>query len=50
MLNDANGGFIDFAVRWDYYEKVAPFIITTAHRHGLNCYDPQIYRYYPVRR
>jgi hypothetical protein len=49
MLNDANGGFIDFSVRWDYYDKVAPFIVTTAHKHGLNCYDRQIYRYYPFR-
>ena len=49
LLNDANGGFIDLGVRWSYYAKVSNFVITTAHKHGLNCYDPQIYHYYPMK-
>jgi hypothetical protein len=49
MIRDANGQFIDFSVRSDAYERVAPFVLSTARRVGLACYDPQIYRYYPAK-
>ncbi len=49
MLNDASGGFINFSIRWDYYEKVVPLIVSTGHRAGLNCYDPQISKFYPLK-
>lgn len=48
MIRDANGGFINFSIRWDYYDKVMPFVISTARRDGLNCYDPQTATYYPA--
>lgn len=49
MLNDANGGFIHFSVRWDYYKRVTPFVLSTAHRLRLDCFDPQSSRFYPVQ-
>ena len=49
MLGDANGAFIDFSIRWDYYGKVASFIVSSGHASGLNCYDPQTSQYYPLR-
>ena len=48
MIRDANGGFINFSITWDGYEHVIPFVISTARKSGLDCYDPQDYRYYPV--
>lgn len=48
MMRDANGGFIDFSIRWDYYEKVVPFVTSAAHKLGLSCYDPQTSYYYPA--
>jgi hypothetical protein len=47
MIRDANGGFIHFSIRWDYYDKVVPFVTATARRDGLNCFDPQSATYYP---
>lgn len=41
LLGDANGGYINFSIRWDYYEKVRPLVISSAQLSGLNCYDPQ---------
>ena len=49
MLNDANGGFIHFSVRWDYYEKATTFVLSTAHQFHLNCFDPQTSRFYPAK-
>jgi hypothetical protein len=50
MLGDANGKFIDFSIRWDYYDKVASFVISTGHHSGLNGYDPQTSQYYPLKK
>jgi hypothetical protein len=48
MIRDANGAFIDFSITWDGYEHVIPFVLSTARRSGLDCYDPQDYRCYPT--
>lgn len=50
MLGDANGKFIDFGIRWDYYDKVASFVVSTGHLSGLNCYDPQTSQFYPLKK
>lgn len=50
MLNDANGKFIDFSIRWDYYERAAPFVVKTARRFKLSCYDPQTAQFYPAQK
>jgi hypothetical protein len=42
------GSFISLALRWSRYEEAAPFVISTAHSHGLHCYDPQTGEFYPV--
>jgi hypothetical protein len=49
MIGDANGQFIDFSIRWDYYDKVAPLIVSTGRAAGLNCYDPQTQEFYPLK-
>jgi hypothetical protein len=49
MLRDANGQFIDFSIRWDYYDKVVPFVVSTALRFHLDCLDPQTFQYYTAR-
>jgi hypothetical protein len=49
MLDDAHGGFIDFSVTWDHYDEVKPFVLSTAHRLRLDCYDPQVSRFYPAQ-
>jgi hypothetical protein len=48
MIRDANGSFIYFSIRWDYYDKVTPFVTSTAWRDGLNCFDPQTAECYPA--
>ena len=48
MIRDANGGFIDFSITWSQYDKVIPFVTSTAQRDGLNCFDPQTSYYYPA--
>jgi hypothetical protein len=48
MIRDANGGFINFSIRWDYYDKITPFVTSAARRDGLNCFDPQTAEYYPA--
>jgi hypothetical protein len=49
MIHDANGQFIKFSIRWDYYEKVVPFVVSTARQFKLDCYDPQAYRFYSAK-
>ena len=49
MLGDANGQFTDFSIRWDYYEKVVPFVVSTALRFHLNCLDPQTSQFYTTK-
>ena len=46
MLGDANGRFIDFSIRWDYYDKIVPFVVSTALRFHLDCLDPQTFQFY----
>jgi hypothetical protein len=48
MIGDANGEFIDFSIQWDAYEHVIPFILLTARKAGLDCFDPQNNRYFPI--
>lgn len=48
MIGDASGGFINIGIRWDYYDKVVPFVTESATRDGLDCFDPQDATYYPV--
>ncbi|HEY5338177.1 MAG TPA: hypothetical protein VIJ85_08245 [Rhizomicrobium sp.] len=48
LIGDANGQFIDFGIRWDYYKKVLPLVISLGSASGLDCYDPQTSRYYPL--
>ncbi len=48
LVGDANGQFIDFSIQWDSYERVIPFVLLTARKSGLSCYDPQDYRYFPA--
>jgi hypothetical protein len=42
------GQFINFAVTWSSYAGVRPFIVETAHRNGLHCYDPQEGIFFPL--
>lgn len=48
MIGDASGGFIDIGIRWDYYDKIVPFVTSTARMDGLSCFDPQDGYYYPA--
>ena len=49
LLGDASGQFIDIGILWDRSEEAVPFIVLTANKFGLNCYDPQNSRFYPVK-
>jgi hypothetical protein len=42
------GDFISISLRWSRYEEAVPFVVETAHQHGLHCYDPQNGEFYPV--
>jgi hypothetical protein len=35
------GDFIHLAVIWSRYVEARSFVIETANKHGLHCYDPQ---------
>jgi hypothetical protein len=41
LAGDITGGFINMSFIWSRYEEAAPFVVATAHKHGLNCFDPQ---------
>jgi len=47
LRDEISGGHINFAVTWSAYDKVISFVVTTAHEHGLHCYDPQSGKFYP---
>lgn len=40
--------FINMSLKWSRYKDAVPFVIQTAHQHGLHCYDPQDGAFYPV--
>jgi hypothetical protein len=40
--------FINMSLIWSRYEEAVPFVVATAHKHGLHCYDPQTGDFYPV--
>lgn len=48
LKRDISGQFIDMGIQWSGYEQAIPFVVLTAHRFGLNCYDPQVSRFYPA--
>ena len=41
LMNNILGEFINMSLIWSRYVEAAPFVIETAHKHGLHCYDPQ---------
>ena len=47
LREEISGGHINFAVTWSAYDEVIPFVVRTAHAHGLHCYDPQSRKFYP---
>ena len=49
LIGDATGRFIDFGISWDYYDKVLPLVVSLGKASGLDCYDPQTSRYYPLK-
>jgi hypothetical protein len=40
--------FINMSLIWSRYEEAMPFVVATAHKHGLHCHDPQTGEFYPV--
>jgi hypothetical protein len=48
LVNNILGEFINMSLIWSRYTEAAPFIIETAHKHGLHCYDPQNSDFYHV--
>ncbi len=50
LVNNILGGFINMSLTWPGYAEAMPFVIETAGRHGLHCYDPQSDDFYPASR
>ncbi len=48
LVRNITGGFINMSLIWSRYGEAVPFIAATAHRHGLNCYDPQTGDFFPA--
>lgn len=48
LTGDIIGGFINMSLIWPRYAEATPFVISTAHRHGLHCFDPQTGRFHPA--
>jgi hypothetical protein len=48
LVNNILGEFINMSLVWSRYAGAAPYIIETAHKHGLHCYDPQGGDFYPT--
>jgi len=48
LANNILGEFINISMIRSRYAEAAPFVIETAHRHGLHCYDPQDSDFYPA--
>ncbi len=40
--------FINMSLVWSRYDEALPFIVETAHKHVLHCYDPQTDTFYPA--
>jgi len=40
--------FMSLHVTWDGLQDALAFIVETAHRHDIDCYDPQTGDYYPA--
>jgi len=48
LVGNIIGDFINMSLIWSRYAEAIPFVVDTAHRHGLHCYDPQTNEFYPV--
>jgi hypothetical protein len=49
LVGNIIGDFINMSLIWSRYEEAIPFVVDTAHRHGLRCYDPQTGKFYGVK-
>ena len=49
LVGNILGDFINMSLVWSRYAEAAPFVIETAHKHGLHCYDPQGGDFYPAQ-
>jgi hypothetical protein len=47
LVGNIIGDFINMSLVWSRYEEAAPFIVETAKRHGLHCFDPQTGKFFP---
>jgi len=47
LVNNIRGDFINMSLIWTRYAEAAAFIIETAQKHGLQCYDPQGDNFFP---
>ena len=48
LVDNIIGGFINMSLIWSRYQEAVPFVVTTAHKHGLHCYDPQTDGFHPA--
>jgi hypothetical protein len=48
LVGNILGDFINMSLIWSGYVEAAQFVIETAHKHGLHCYDPQTSTFYPA--
>jgi len=49
LINNILGDFINMSLIWNRYNEAAPYVVETAHKHGLHCYDPQTDEFYPTQ-
>src|SRR5579862_9725981 len=49
LVNNILGDFINMSLIWPRYAEAVPFVVETAHKHGLHCYDPQTEEFYLLR-
>ncbi len=49
LVGNIIGDFINISLVWSRYEEAAPFIVQTAHKHGLHAYNPQTGDFFPNR-
>src|SRR5262249_35087732 len=48
LVGNIRGGFSNISLIWPRYREATPFVITTAHKHGLHCFDFQTGRFHPA--
>jgi hypothetical protein len=48
LVGNIIGDYINMSLSWSRYHEAIPFVIATAHQHGLHCYDPQTGKFYPA--